>query len=92
MRLPLVAKPPHPLRKQLNRRASRLKRPGRRTGLFLQLPLQFGVNGSEGNPHVVPSEGEGVAQHVEHQWTVELQECISIGLRPGWTLQSIDVS
>jgi len=46
-RLTLVAKPPHPLRKQLNRRASRLKRPGRRTGLFpvgtlpLLLPLPF---------------------------------------------------
>jgi hypothetical protein len=44
-RLTLVAKPPHPLRKQLNRRASRLKRPGRRTGLFpvgtLPLPLPF---------------------------------------------------
>ena len=44
-RLTLVAKPPHPLRKQLNRRASRLKRPGRRTGLFpvgtLPLPLLF---------------------------------------------------
>ena len=39
------AQPPHPLRKQLNRRASRLKRPGRRTGLFpvgpLPLPLLF---------------------------------------------------
>ena len=34
MRLTLVAEPPHPLREQLNRRASRLKRPGRRTGLF----------------------------------------------------------
>jgi hypothetical protein len=45
MRLTLVAQPPHPLRKQLNRRASRLKRPGRRTGLFpvgtLPLPLLF---------------------------------------------------
>ena len=44
-RLTLVAKPPHPLRKQLNRRASRLKRPGRRAGLFpvgtLPLPLLF---------------------------------------------------
>jgi hypothetical protein len=47
----LVAKPPHPLRKQLNRRASRLKRPGRRTGLFpvVQLQSQFKVNEIEFN-------------------------------------------